>query len=278
MPAPVAKLMSEVKAKLLNPSLTSHYSVEIYPPSWQGAQPQNFYTNNYIQDVINLSCSETSLPGSALMTHELKDDYIGVTEKIAYRKSYDDNLSLTFYVNHDHDQIKFFEGWIRYIAGEPMVGEATSTTVDLNTYNHRFRFRSQYASTIYINKFERDYGSVYTRYKFLDAYPSSINSMPLSYDSSQLLKCTINFNFTRYILNPVSAPQPATPPAPQTPATPAPTPPQPFNTSKMSTVITNEYYNNGIIRSVDAGGNINFTQGPGQKAQDATNFTPSDFA
>jgi hypothetical protein len=277
MAAPVAKLMSEIKTKLLNPSLTSHYAVEIQPPSWKA--PQKFYSNAYLQDIINLSCSEASLPGSALMTHELTDDYIGVTEKIAYRKSYDDSLSLTFYVNHDHAQIKFFEGWIRYIAGEPMVGESTSSTVELSTYNHRFRFRSQYASTIYINKFEKDYGSVYTRYKFLDAYPASINSMSLSYDSSQLLKCTINFNFTRYLLNPVNAPRPTEPtPTAPTPTAPTPTPPQPSDTSKTSIVVTNEYYNNGIIRSVDGSGNIQFKQGPGQKPQDATNFTLSDFA
>jgi len=260
MGAPVAKLMSEVKAKLLRPALTSHYTVEINRPSETFKTGQKFYTDTYVQDVINLSCAEASLPGSSLLTHELQDDYIGVTEKIPYRKLHDDTLSLTFYVNHNYDQIKFFEGWIRYISGEPMVGEPTSDTVAKSTYNYRFRFRKQYVASIFINKFERDYASTYLRYHFLDAFPISINSMPISYDSSQLLKCTVNFSYTRYFLNPTSAPVSPTNPAPQ-PTDKNPTPPQTpvapqqFSTTKLSTVVTNEYYNNF-----------------GKNAQNATNF------
>ena len=37
-------------------------------------------------------------------------------------------------------------------------------------------------------------------YRFLKAYPISINSMPVTYDASQLLKCTVNFNFSRYLV------------------------------------------------------------------------------
>ena len=37
-------------------------------------------------------------------------------------------------------------------------------------------------------------------YRFLKAYPISINSMPVSYEASQLLKCTVNFNFSRYLV------------------------------------------------------------------------------
>jgi len=36
-------------------------------------------------------------------------------------------------------------------------------------------------------------------YEFLKAYPISIDSIPVTYDTSQLLKCTVNFNFSRYL-------------------------------------------------------------------------------
>ena len=52
-----------------------------------------------------------------------------------------------------------------------------------------------------MNKFERDYEGRYLRYRFLQAYPISINSMPVSYDSSQLLKCTVSFTYTRYVVS-----------------------------------------------------------------------------
>ena len=38
-------------------------------------------------------------------------------------------------------------------------------------------------------------------YKFINAYPISINSIPVSYDSSQLLKCTVSFTYSRYIIS-----------------------------------------------------------------------------
>ena len=37
--------------------------------------------------------------------------------------------------------------------------------------------------------------------KFVNAYPISINQMPVSYDASQILLCTVNFNFSRYIIS-----------------------------------------------------------------------------
>lgn len=209
---PVARMMSEVKTKLLNLSLTSQYSVEIYPPPPSilvnitdifESKPS---LNDFEQDVLNLACFEAALPGSSLLTHEAKDDYIGVTEKIAYRKSFDDSASFSFYVNVDHKNIFFFEDWIRFISGEPLVRNPVISSYGPNLrsdFVHRMRFRSEYVSpAIIINKFEKDYEKkgVYTEYRFVDAYPTSINSIPVSYDSSQLLKVTVNFTFTRYLI------------------------------------------------------------------------------
>jgi len=255
---PVARLMSEVKAKLLNPSLTSQFSVEVYPPNGSGG-PQLL---GFLQDILNLSCSEASLPGSALMTHELKDDYIGVTEKIAYRKAYDDTASFTFYVTVDHDAILFFENWVRYISGEPLISSSLGSNQNPD-FVHRVKFRSDYSSKIIINKFEKDYsaGGTYTEYTFLDAYPASFNSIPVSYDSSQLVKMTVNFNFTRYLVRIV--PFGGTQPAAGTPQTPAATPATPPTNIpvNLGTVITNEYYNNFGDNTQNSTNFADFTDG-----------------
>jgi len=255
--------MSNLKSKLLNPSLTSQYLVEIALPTGQGA-PQ---LQGYQKDILELSCSDTSLPGSALMTHEMKDDYIGVTEKIAYRKAYDDSASFTFYVNTSHFAIIFFENWIRYISGEPLISSSFGSN-NRSDFNHRMLFRSQYSSKILIKKFEKDYGkesSAYTEYTFLDAYPASINSMPVSYDSSQLLKCTINFNFTRYLvrLNPTgnSTTQFGVDTTGlQGPASPLATPPATIPVN-LGTVVTNEYYNNSGDNTQNSTNFADFTDG-----------------
>lgn len=209
---PVARMMSEVKTKLLNLSLTSQYSVEIYPPPPSLISRAFGFTENkpnlnaFDQDVLNLACFEAALPGSSLLTHEAKDDYVGVTEKIAYRKSFDDTASFSFYVNVNHENIFFFEDWIRFISGEPLVRDPSYGPNIRSDFVHRMRFRSEYVSpAIIINKFEKDYEKkgVYTEYRFVDAYPTSINSIPVSYESSQLLKVTVNFTFTRYLIRTV---------------------------------------------------------------------------
>ena len=37
-------------------------------------------------------------------------------------------------------------------------------------------------------------------YKFVNCFPLAINSMPVSYDGSQLLKCTVGMAYSRYFI------------------------------------------------------------------------------
>ena len=55
-----------------------------------------------------------------------------------------------------------------------------------------------YQTIISISKFEKDYKQPPLEYRFLNAYPISIDSMPVSYEGVNTLKCTVNFNFSRY--------------------------------------------------------------------------------
>ena len=41
-------------------------------------------------------------------------------------------------------------------------------------------------------------------YTFIDAFPRAISSMPVSYEASDLLKCTVSFSYTRYSAKPRS--------------------------------------------------------------------------
>ena len=68
-------------------------------------------------------------------------------------------------------------------------------------YFYRVNFPRQYQTIIMIRKFERDYKQPSLEYEFLNAYPISINAMPVTYEAAQTLKCTVNFNFSRYITN-----------------------------------------------------------------------------
>lgn len=217
MPVTPSKVsVSKIKEKLLRPALTSHYLCEFgIPGGYAGKVGINLdnwlkqkesaglggVNYNSVNETLQLSCSEASLPGSSLLTNEINNDYTGVTERHAYRRTYDDRADFTFYVGHDYSIINFFEGWMSYISDEQVAGDFKSPT-----YNYRMRFPKHYQTdSLYITKFERSVGSGESSslltYQFFKAFPTSINSMPVSYDSSELLKCTVSFTYTKYLIN-----------------------------------------------------------------------------
>jgi hypothetical protein len=58
-------------------------------------------------------------------------------------------------------------------------------------------------SEMSIVKFERDYGIRTTsllEYKFINAFPKGITSIPVAYGPADLLKVSVTFNYDRYIV------------------------------------------------------------------------------
>ena len=202
-PKPRARNVADLKANILRPSLTSTYECHFNPPpavrSWMNSRRRFDIGGGYnytMDEKVTLSCREAALPGSSLATHTLDNDHTGVTERHAYRRQYDTTSSFSFYVDEQYDIINFFENWISFI-----VNEDGSRDADRDNYNYRVNFPNEYKSEIFIRKFERDYKGRDLQYKFVNAYPISITQMPVSYDASQVLLCTINFNFSRYIIS-----------------------------------------------------------------------------
>ena len=198
------KSLSEIKSRLLRPALTSNYICKFSPPEtvkrWTAAKGTPYTRDN--QELIELSCAEAALPGSSLMTHEANNDFTGVTERHAYRRSYDERASFTFMVDYDYTIIRFFENWMSYIVGEQF---GTEPGMLSDEYFYRVKYPKDYQTNdLYITKFERDYENtgVCLEYRFLKAFPVSILTMPVRYDASELLKCTVNFTYSRYVMSP----------------------------------------------------------------------------
>ena len=188
----VAKV-SDIKANLLRPATTSHFEVEIPIPDalsrWRGVGKQ---------DKIQLMCSETSLPGSNLATFEINNDRTGVTEKHVHRRIFDDRIDLTFYVDAGlYQPIKFFEDWIAFITNN---GATDNDLVD-KAYDYRMRYPDDYIKDqgLIVRKFEKDHQNI-LEYEFVRVFPLAINSMPVSYDTSSLLKCTVSMSYIRYVV------------------------------------------------------------------------------
>jgi hypothetical protein len=194
-PTPKPKSVADIKSQLLRPALTSNFQCWFNPPeavrNWS-----KYKSTTYDAELYSLLCCDAALPGSSLATIDIDNDFHGVSQKNAYRRLYDDRADFTFYVDHDYNVIRFFESWISYTVNEQIaLGEETSN------YSYRVNYAKDYkADAIYVVKFERDFEGMFMTYRLLQAFPISINSMPVSYESSQLLKCTVSFVYERYLI------------------------------------------------------------------------------
>ena len=202
---PTKRTVAVIKANLLRPALTSHFEVQIAAPSnGKFAEFLKYNGVNYKQEQLNLLCSEATLPGSRLATLEINNDFTGVTERHAYRRVYDEGIDFTFYVDaENYLPIRFFETWIKFIVDESRgrQGDKNSGSADAH-YFYRARYVEEYvASGLKVIKFERDYTGQTLEYEFVKSFPTAVTSIPVSYDSSSLLKCTVTMTYIRYILN-----------------------------------------------------------------------------
>jgi len=150
-------------------------------------------------------CAETLIPGTALDAFSEVGSFQGIEEFFPGRRIYTD-ISLSFYVSADYFILKMFQEWINFInpisnASGMMRKPSPSgyESVQDSAFFHRYRYPNEYKTDISINKFEKNMNNSIT-YKFLNAFPVNISSLPLSYDSAQILKVTVDFKYDRYLI------------------------------------------------------------------------------
>jgi len=219
---PSVKNIAAIKSNLLRPALTSHYEVTIgLPPGFDKVMNNAFGYSAIAghQNQLNLLCSEATLPGSSLATTEINNNFTGVTERHAYRRVFDEVIDLTFYVDaKDYLPIRVFETWMAYITGE-QYGPRNLVDIDpkevrSNNYFYRMRYPdgpSGYTATgLTVTKFERDYKQR-LMYEFIKSFPRNITAMPVTYNGSDLLRCTVSLTYIRYIVQGISGAQGSAP-------------------------------------------------------------------
>ena len=159
-------------------------------------------------------CKATSLPGSSLSTHDIANDFYGVTQKSAYRRQFDGSIDLTFYIDSDYGMLYMFEAWLEYI----MQMQCDSGDPNSKGVTYTASYPDSYRCLLYLHKFNKDHqgvpssrrgvhgaaANVYGEpgniiYTFVEAFPQNISSTSVSYDPSQNLEFTVSFAYTRYI-------------------------------------------------------------------------------
>ncbi len=162
-------------------------------------------------------CAEATLPGSTFDMGEEYGSRQGVIERFPTRRIYSD-FNLTFYVDSNYNVVRLFEEWMNYIdplysrnfkySGSP-TGQSELDYRESNSY-FRFKYPNTYKKSIAITKFERDFiknpnnkkskpkGPISMTYFFIDAFPTNLTALPLSYEGSTITKTTVNFSYSRY--------------------------------------------------------------------------------
>lgn len=210
-PLPQVRNIADVKANLLRPALTSQF--EVYIPLHKipirAMNAAGIFLNKNNEWMLNLSCSNASLPGSKLLTSEIKNDRTGVTEHHVHRRMYDETIDFEFYVPaENYIPIRIFECWMDYAAGVELEDERKDTIS--SNYFYRMNYPDDYIADqgLKVRKFERDFtqseaniAGGFLEYEFIRAFPVAVNSMPVTYDASELLKVTVQFSYIRYVMN-----------------------------------------------------------------------------
>ena len=151
---------------------------------------------NSVIDILNSCILSKGVKLETLATAEVKDNFMGVPQQFAHTRFYTD-IAYSFYIDEDYTLLKIFEGWMEYITS----GANKDVEQDHRAYYRRMRYPDSYkCNTMYINKFEKNYKRT-LRYRFVNVFPKSIDAVPVSYGSADILKVSVNFNYDRYIVN-----------------------------------------------------------------------------
>jgi len=201
-PRPNKIRTSDLKTRILNLAQTTVYQVKLQPPvdviSYLNTR-ENFNYSSSGEDV-ELRCLRTSLPGVNLFTHDVTNDFPGMSEKMAYRKDFNNTIDFEFMVNTKYDVISMFDGWIDFIAGQD-----TNDELDYlrPAVSYRMNYPEKYKTDVYVTKFEKDseveFNSNSLEYTFVGAFPLSISPVEIGYSEGGILKYNVSMSYTRYV-------------------------------------------------------------------------------
>lgn len=152
-------------------------------------------------------CAEAMIPGTTFSTYQEVGSRQGILESFPMRREYTD-MAMSFYVSSDYQVLRLFQEWINFTnpvyygdKGTPKSGQPAGYG-DSKTNNsyHRFRYPAYYKREISIIKFERDIKQS-IEYTFVNAFPVTLKSIPLSYQGAQILQVGVEFKYDRYYIS-----------------------------------------------------------------------------
>ncbi len=165
--------------------------------------------------LVKLFCDEAQLPNVQSATGQLQGRYLGESQiNYPYAKFFTD-FGLSWMCDVNMTPLKFVTAWHHYIFGGmendgPIVeGSHTGSLNDIkkatpNEFNRpiRLNYPAEYCAKLKISKTDQGPAAPNQRsgimYILEDVYPYSIDTVPLSYGSSQITKVSANFYYAKH--------------------------------------------------------------------------------
>lgn len=167
--------------------------------------------------LVKMFCDEAQLPNVQAATGQLNGRYLGENQySYPYAKFYSD-VSFSWMCDANMTPLKFLNSWHSFIfdgaskEAPQLVGKGatlSSMKSAVNTIGSgyarpvRLRYPKDYEAVMLITKTERSAAAPNARpsilYMLEGAYPYSIDSVPLSYGTSQITKVTANFYYSKH--------------------------------------------------------------------------------
>ena len=197
-------------------------------------------------DRFDFLCAEAMIPGTTFQTYQELGSRQGIQEAFPMRREYTD-MAMSFYVSSDYQILRLFQEWINFAnpvyngpAGTPKSGSPGGypTSAGFRNGYHRFRYPDYYKRAISITKFERNLKESIT-YTFVNAFPITVKSIPLSYEGAQLLQVGVEFKYDRYVITEQNKPVREAPAATSQSSTTQGAPTQPAGSSTATALGVN---------------------------------------
>lgn len=161
--------------------------------------------------LINLFCDEVNLPSVSAATGQIVNRYQGEGNVNYAHTRMDTDLSLSWMCDANMAPYKFVATWLDFIFGEKTEIKSASTLKDFKgqavakdiSRVSRLKYPEEYTCTVKIAKAEKGKNAPNSRVPltvvYENVYPYSLDAVPLSYGTSQLVKVSASFYYTRYV-------------------------------------------------------------------------------
>lgn len=216
-------------------SLSNNYDVDFIVPDALSTWLNNYgivFSNSTITlgdnaggtvqsgSLIKMLCDEAQLPNAQAATGQITGRFLGEGQvNYAHTKLYTD-FQLGWMCDANMTPLKFLNAWYSFIfkdydesgneieptelSGDTLTSlKGKSTSYDEGR-SVRLSYPSDYMAKVVITKTERSSSAPNGRapisYTLLNAFPYTVDAVPLSYGASQITKVTSNFYYSKHIV------------------------------------------------------------------------------